>query len=178
MISEGQLDDCKLNWNRSNGSTGDQGTNVVTNDVTSVVTRCWTQEMGWTLFRKQLSFYSLMRLIWIIIALQSANPSNCLKCQSILCVKHHKKYVWCLIMYTLITGNILRPFLVTIISLVRLWNLFHNWLSSNSTRGCSLDDDWMFCVMLIRCWDTAILFCVSDASDNVSDRWNNNLTNC
>ena len=37
--------------------------------------------------------------------------------------------------HTLITGNILRPFFVTIISLVKVLNLFHSPESSSSTRG-------------------------------------------
>ena len=37
--------------------------------------------------------------------------------------------------FTLITGNILRPFFVTIISFVKVLNLFQRPESSSSTRG-------------------------------------------
>ena len=50
---------------------------------------------------------------------------------------------------TLITGNILLPFLVTIISLVRLWNRFHRLASSSWTEGAPTSSLWQLVDRLV-----------------------------
>ena len=50
---------------------------------------------------------------------------------------------------TLITGNILLPFLVTIISLVRLWNRFHRLASSSWTEGAPTSSLWQLVDKLV-----------------------------
>ena len=83
----------------------------------------WGQEMGGPEFRKQLSLCSLGTQEKLI-ALKSDNLVHLIF-----------NWTWTDKFHTFITGNILRPFFVTIISLVKVLNLFHSPESSSSTRG-------------------------------------------